>query len=96
MTAIAEPLPASTLILLRTTEEGVELFMMKRNPFSDFAPGALVFPGGMLEEIDTQDWSGLIPSTSNCDPLLAYKIAAIRETFEESGILLAFHQDGRN
>lgn len=63
--------------------------MMKRNPASDFAPGALVFPGGMLEATDTEDWQGLLPSAAAEDTLLAWKIAAIRETFEESGILLA-------
>lgn len=68
--------PASTILLLRDGAAGLEVFMVVRNRAIDFAGGALVFPGGRVEEADA----------ALGEP---FRIAAIREAFEESGILLA-------
>ena len=84
--------PASTILLLRDGAEGIEVFMMVRHYQIEFASGALVFPGGSVDagdrEIGTQ--SELYSGGRGLDPdMLAFRIAAIRETFEESRILLA-------
>ena len=87
------PRPASTILLLRdSSEREIEVFMMVRHYEIDFNSGALVFPGGSVDEGDQEIASqgelysggaGLDAATSS------FRIAAIRETFEESGILLA-------
>ncbi|WP_447412566.1 hypothetical protein, partial [Clostridium perfringens] len=69
-----------------------EVFMMVRHYQIEFASGALVFPGGSVDPGD-QDVVGNVVLCAGRDGLddatLAFRIAAIRETFEESGILLA-------
>ena len=76
------PNPAATLILLRETEsQPLQTLMVKRHKDIKFAGGAIVFPGG---RVDTEDHA--LAEQHKDD---AFKIAAIRETFEESGILLA-------
>lgn len=89
------PRPASTILLLRDKREGddpFEVFMMVRHYQIEFASGALVFPGGSVDPGD-QDVVGNVVLCAGRDGLddatLAFRIAAIRETFEESGILLA-------
>ncbi len=78
------PRPASTLILLRETEvQPLQTLMVVRHQDIKFAGGAIVFPGGRVDESDFA-----LADTRDDDP---FKIAAIRETFEESGILLAYH-----
>lgn len=76
------PVPAATLLLVRDGPEGIEVLLTTRHAAAGFAAGAAVFPGGKLDAADraraTADRTG--------DP---FRIAAIRETFEESGILLA-------
>lgn len=69
--------------------------MVLRHHQIDFASGALVFPGGKVEERDL-DSRFMEVSNSQLDPGLkpCYLIAAIRETYEESGILLAMEPDG--
>lgn len=83
--------PASTVLLLRD-RGGIEVFMMVRHYQIEFASGALVFPGGSVDAND-QDIvanSELYDNREDFDPTtLKFRIAAIRETFEESGILLA-------
>lgn len=78
----ATPRPAATLLLLRDGPGGLEVLMVARAREVDFASGALVFPGGRVEELD----SVLAPPG---DRLGAFRIAAIREAWEECGILLA-------
>jgi 8-oxo-dGTP pyrophosphatase MutT (NUDIX family) len=73
--------PAATVLLLRDGAAGLEVFMVVRHREIAFAGGALVFPGGRVEEADAALAGG--------DPLGAYRIAGIRETFEECGVLLA-------
>jgi 8-oxo-dGTP pyrophosphatase MutT (NUDIX family) len=79
-------------MLLRDGPSGLEVFMVVRHHQIDFASGALVFPGGRMEEDDT----ALALSTTHClhpDGLdvaaRSFRVAAIRESFEECGILLA-------
>jgi 8-oxo-dGTP pyrophosphatase MutT (NUDIX family) len=91
------PRPASTLMLLR--QEGgkaaPQVLMIVRNAKTAFAGGALVFPGGSVDQAD-HDLAGDIAGTYSHLTVeeLTLRIAAIRETFEESGILLACADDG--
>src|SRR5258708_4522371 len=94
-TEAVAPRPASTILLLRdsVTEKGeFEVFMMVRHYEIDFNSGALVFPGGSVDRGDQEIIadSGLYSGGEGLDATsLGFRIAAIRETFEESGILLA-------
>jgi 8-oxo-dGTP pyrophosphatase MutT (NUDIX family) len=82
--------PAATIMLLRDGQAGIEVFMMVRHHAIAFAGGALVFPGGRVEESDHDLSAGDCPNPDGLDTeTLAFRIAAIRETFEESGVLLA-------
>jgi 8-oxo-dGTP pyrophosphatase MutT (NUDIX family) len=93
MTEIVRPRDASTILLLRdSAAREIEVFMMVRHYEIDFNSGALVFPGGSVDKNDREiiarpelysGGEGLDEAT------LSFRIAAIRETFEESGILLA-------
>lgn len=78
----AIPRPAATLMLLRDGVAGLEVLLVARTREVDFAAGALVFPGGRVEEAD-----GVLATPG--DALGAFRIAAIREAWEEIGILLA-------
>ncbi|WP_424859832.1 MULTISPECIES: MBL fold metallo-hydrolase [unclassified Tepidimonas] len=93
----AEPRPASTLLLVRDGPQGLEILMTRRSARARFAPGAYVFPGGAIDEADR---------AAIDDPALAWRrdqeaavrpalLAAVRETFEELGILLARDAHGR-
>ncbi len=87
-------IPASTVLLLRDSP-ALEVLMVERHADIAFAGGAMVFPGGRLEQSDKDAaW------TEHCDGLgavpaeeLGFRIAAIREAFEEAGVLLA-RRDG--
>lgn len=80
------PRPASTIVLLRDGPAGLETFMVVRHHQIDFASGALVFPGGRMEAADAELAASLALAA---DPLAPFKVAAIREAFEECGVLLA-------
>jgi 8-oxo-dGTP pyrophosphatase MutT (NUDIX family) len=84
--------PAATILLLRDGPNGIEVFMVVRHQAIDFAGGALVFPGGRVEEAD-YELAARLEDCPNPDSLeteaLAFRVAAIRETFEECGVLLA-------
>lgn len=87
---------AAALILLRDSDNGMEVCMLRRVETSGFAAGAYVFPGGAVDEHDKQ-----LGETEFClakeetDSLLqANKVAAIRETLEEAGILASTNQNG--
>jgi 8-oxo-dGTP pyrophosphatase MutT (NUDIX family) len=92
MNEVATPRPAATVLLLRDRANGIEVFMQVRHQDMKFASGALVFPGG---RVDPEDHAlaadaALSPATVGLDRLGgALRVAAIRETFEESGVLLA-------
>jgi 8-oxo-dGTP pyrophosphatase MutT (NUDIX family) len=84
--------PAATILLLREGVEALEVFMVVRHHDIDFAGGALVFPGGRVEEAD-RELAERVEDCPNPGALdtdaLAFRVAAIRETFEECGVLLA-------
>ena len=88
MTEPAAARPASTVMLLRDGPAGLETFMVVRHRQIEFASGALVFPGGRMEEEDVEIGRRLAPE----DPLGGFKVAAIREAFEECGVLLMREQ----
>ena len=82
MTDAAIPVkPAATVMLLRDADDRIEVFMLRRTTTAAFAGGMYVFPGGKVDEADGQG-----------DP--GYVIAAIRECFEEAGVLLATDENG--
>jgi 8-oxo-dGTP pyrophosphatase MutT (NUDIX family) len=89
------PSPAATLLLLRQRAQ-VEVFMVRRNANMAFMPGALVFPGG---KVDPGDWDPALRATCGDvagidDVELAHRVAAVREAFEEAGVLLARDETG--
>ena len=82
-------IPAATILLVRDGPTGLEVFMVVRHHQIDFASGALVFPGG---KVDADDAS----VTDLCDGVdgleeseIAMQVGAVREAFEECGVLLA-------
>lgn len=88
------PRPAATVLLLRDSDHGVEVLMTRRSPTASFAPGANVFPGGGIDAADTAAHAIAERRPTQDDLRLTQAIAAIRESFEELGILLARHADG--
>jgi recombination protein RecT len=91
----ALPRPAATVLLLRDGAAGLEVLMTRRSPSASFAPGAYVFPGGMLDGSDAQAHASAAHRPEQEGQRLTQAIAAIRESFEELGVLLARHADGR-
>src|SRR5262245_245614 len=101
MSEIVAPRNASTILLLRDSKavkvdgksrDEIEVFMMVRHYEIDFNSGALVFPGGSVDASDKEiiERPELYSGGEGLDAAaLSFRIAAIRETFEESGILLA-------
>ena len=85
---------AATLLLLRDTASGIEVLMTRRSMTASFAPGAYVFPGGVIDAADAQSHAQSSRRASQGDVRLTQAIAAIRESFEELGVLLARHADG--
>ena len=98
------PLPAATVTLVRDSDDGLEVLMLQRNFQSGFMPGMYVFPGGALDASDYSEeacmlCAGLDDATASGMLKLergglAYWIAAIRESFEEAGLLLASDERG--
>ena len=95
---------AATVLLVRDGDHGLEVFMLRRNLKSDFVGGAYVFPGGAVDPADRdldagrwcrgrtdEDASARLGLASGG---LAFWVAAIRESFEEAGVLLAYGPDG--
>src|SRR3954468_10024970 len=91
----ATPRPAATVLLLRDTPQGPEVLMTRRSATASFAPGAYVFPGGAIDARDAQSHAVAARRPAQDDLRLTQAIAAIRESFEELGVLLARHADGR-
>ena len=98
---IPEPRPAATVVLLRTGAAGLEALLTHRPASMAFAPDVHVFPGGRVDEADLDPSvhaRSVVTPESAADALggdlppvdaLGAYIAAIREAFEEVGILLA-------
>jgi glyoxylase-like metal-dependent hydrolase (beta-lactamase superfamily II)/8-oxo-dGTP pyrophosphatase MutT (NUDIX family) len=90
------PRPAASLILLRDSATGPELLMLQRAPSAAFLGGAHVFPGGSLDEADADPRAlRRLLNLDAKDPLAPYRAAAVRECFEEAGILLARDDKGK-
>jgi glyoxylase-like metal-dependent hydrolase (beta-lactamase superfamily II)/8-oxo-dGTP pyrophosphatase MutT (NUDIX family) len=100
-----KPRPAATVLLLRETPSAPEVFMLQRTSTAAFLPGAYVFPGGALDPDDASGRAaarvrGLADAQASARlglaaGGLAYWVAAARECFEESGILLAWDEGDR-
>ncbi|MGB8345489.1 MAG: hypothetical protein WCD86_11435 [Ktedonobacteraceae bacterium] len=103
-----QPRLASTIMLLRdqsaaASGQGVEVFMVRRVIQSDFMPDVYVFPGGSISnsDRDAEQSDGLCRpiSSGRADPEgrtalgTGVRAAAIREVFEEAGVLLAYHDE---
>ena len=86
---------AATVLLLRDGPKGLEILMTRRSMNASFAPGAYVFPGGGIDAADHQAHSHAKRRATQSDLHLTQAIAAIRESFEELGILLARHANGQ-
>jgi 8-oxo-dGTP pyrophosphatase MutT (NUDIX family) len=90
---------AATVMLVRDGDAGMEVFMLRRNLNSDFVGGAYVFPGGAVDEADRHTDLEAICDGRSDDAAssqlgiesggLAFWVAAVRECFEEAGVLLA-------
>jgi 8-oxo-dGTP pyrophosphatase MutT (NUDIX family) len=98
---------AATVMLVRDGADGrLEVFMLRRNLNSDFVGGAYVFPGGAVDPADRHaDLEPICEGRTDSDAStalalepptggLAYWVAAVRESFEEAGVLLAYDADG--
>lgn len=106
--AAVEPRPAATIMLVRngtdgTARPGVEVFVFRRVAAMQFAAGMHVFPGGRVDERDADPsvpWQGPPPDdfagplSADLELARALVVAAVRETFEECGVLLAGEPDG--
>ena len=95
----AEPRHAATVVLARDSAGGPEVYLLRRTASMAFAAGAFVFPGGSVDprdqDIAADAWVGPPPSewaralTSDEPMARSLVCAAVRETFEESGVMLA-------
>jgi 8-oxo-dGTP pyrophosphatase MutT (NUDIX family) len=96
---------AATVMLVRDGALGIEVFMLRRNLNSDFVGGAFVFPGGAVDDHDRhENLDAVCRGRSDAEASaqlgierggLAYWVAAIRESFEEAGVLLAYDAAGQ-
>lgn len=90
--------PAATVLLLRDSADparpGIEVLMTRRSMTASFAPGAYVFPGGGIDATDAQAHGIATRRPTQSDLHLTQAIAAIRESYEELGVLLAHRADG--
>src|SRR5262245_36815753 len=101
---MVEPRDAATVLLVRDAEvkPAIEVFMLRRSPHASFVAGAYVFPGGGVDGADGADEmlalvDGVDDATAGVrlgreHGALSFWVAAIREAFEESGVLLARHR----
>jgi 8-oxo-dGTP pyrophosphatase MutT (NUDIX family) len=103
------PIPAATLIVVDRREREPRILMGRRRPDAVFLPDKFVFPGGRLEAADREvevagrlpdhDHRCLLRSVRDRDPergMRAFAAAALRETFEETGYLVAMAGEGAN
>jgi 8-oxo-dGTP pyrophosphatase MutT (NUDIX family) len=100
------PRPAAAVVAARDTADGIEVLLLERHPDSPMSPGAYAFPGGRVERADRWDGDALgrgfdparaaarLPDVTPPEAAAAFWIAALREAFEETGLLLAYRADG--
>ena len=105
MTSPMEIRDAATVMLVRDGADGMEVFMQRRNLNSDFVGGAYVFPGGGVDDHDRHtDLEEICEGRTDAEASdllgihggggLAFWVAAVREAFEEAGVLLAYDAAG--
>jgi 8-oxo-dGTP pyrophosphatase MutT (NUDIX family) len=93
---------AATLILVRERAGALQTYLLRRSPNSGFMPGLFVFPGGLVDPTDGDEafWTNHLDLTPQAlaerlgrglggSAALRFAVAAIRETFEEAGVLFA-------
>lgn len=105
MSDVVQPRDAATLMLVRDGALGLEVFMVRRALSATFVGGAFVFPGGTLDPADrVADLEAVSDGRTDAEAStllgvdaggLAFWVAAVRECFEEAGVLLARGADGR-
>src|SRR5579862_290247 len=107
MSAASVLIPAASLILLRAGTRTVEILMLKRSPKASAFAGTYVFPGGVLDALDSEPQAlrrlrGMTPEQAGACLQLApdtvaagHWLAAVRECFEEAGIVLAVDEQRR-
>jgi len=101
-----KPRMASTVILIREHDGELQVYLLKRSTRSGFFPGTYVFPGGRVEtedqasglwkvhvDLDSQEISQRFGGNMTEEEALTYGVTAIRETFEEAGVLLAYRNE---
>ena len=86
---VADPRPAATVVLLRDSARGPEVFLVRRHESTAFMGGAHVFPGGRVDAADRDGDAAWADGDSS-----PYHVAAARELFEEAGVLLARAANG--
>src|SRR4051794_13608254 len=100
---MTEPRQAATVLLLRDGSPGLEVYLLRRTKGMPFAGGMTAYPGGGVDPRDGDSeiaWAGPSPAqwaeAFGCDERMARELvcAAVRETFEEAGVLLAGSDDG--
>lgn len=105
--ALSPPLTrAATLILVRQHAGELQTYLLRRSPTSGFMPGLFVFPGGRVDAADGDEafWGQHVDRAREAigerlgrglefSEALSYAVAAVRETFEEAGVLLASKTD---
>jgi len=103
------PKKAATVILLRNKEPGgFDVFLLKRHEKSSFMGGNYVYPGGRVDRDDGsleicslskgmtfEEAQKVLRGTFSPEESFAHWVAAIRELFEEAGVLLAYDQNGK-
>jgi 8-oxo-dGTP pyrophosphatase MutT (NUDIX family) len=102
------PRPASTVVLARQGHDGVEVYLLKRSRRSSFFPGNYVFPGGAVdrEDLNAAFWQGHVDlgreeiserlgGGLSEEYAYGHGVSAIRETFEEAGVLLAYQVEDK-
>jgi 8-oxo-dGTP pyrophosphatase MutT (NUDIX family) len=95
------PRPAATVILIRPHKDEFQVYLLKRNEKSGFMGGYYVFPGGTVDfedrdagiwqqhvDMDVEEIVHRLGGGMDLENILAYGVAAMRETFEEAGVLL--------
>ncbi|TMB92965.1 MAG: hypothetical protein E6J45_00995 [Chloroflexi bacterium] len=107
--AVAPPIPASTVLVLRDHDAGPQVLLLRRSPESSFAAHAYVFPGGAVDSADSDEL--LLRYAPQFDAAeaarrigidgedaaavsAAFHVAAIREVFEEAGVFIGRNGDG--
>jgi 8-oxo-dGTP pyrophosphatase MutT (NUDIX family) len=96
------PRPASTVVLARQGHDGLEVYLLKRSGGSSFFPGNYVFPGGAVDredlnaafwqdhvDLSLEETSKRLGGRLSLEYTFGHAVSAIRETFEEAGVLLA-------